>query len=317
MGITVTVLQISFSIRFRRVCRAFCALALAAAGAAPDRGVDAGSAPPGDLKVASPRARAPGQSLAQPLIALPVANDASTPPPDEYQLRRATDGSGDLIYEAAGFTARVARDGSVGFRARHLSKISLLPLLPGPPPHGVPTLESTLRGLGRKKRPSGSEPRRDPTTDETRDPSTTVSRYRPDPREICQYPRPCFFDAPVMLLGVRAGFDLTDELMRFAGQDPYRYQEAHFLAATHEMRVRMAAHAHAEDLAQSRVELAGRLRSIACDDRQRPPERRAIIQALRAELDVTAPAGRAQAEEIGRFLEELDRHDGGARCPAP
>jgi hypothetical protein len=330
-GSGLTALHLFFFFFF---CCFFCALA--ASGAAPDRGVAGGtaaggapglaggSAPPAS---AAPPARAhrPGQPLAQPLIppvtatppvtAIPGADDA--PPPDEYRLHRAQDGSGDLIYEAPGFTARVARDGSVIFRPRHLSKLSLLLALPGPPPpSGVPTLEGTLRGLGKKKRPRAPEPGRDPTADETRDPSTTVSRYRPDPREICQYPRPCFFDASVLLLGARARFDLTDELMRFSGQDPYRYQEARFLAATHEMRVRMAARAHAEDLAQSRGNLAGRLASIACDDRRPPSERRAILQALRAEMDVATPGGRAQAEAIGSFLEELDRHDGGARCPA-
>jgi hypothetical protein len=192
--------------------------------------------------------------------------------------------------------------------------MSLIPALPAGPPSGVPTLEGTLRGLGRKKGKAAEAPR-DPTADETRDPSTTASRYRPDPREICQYPRPCFFEAPVTLVGAHARFDLTDELMRFAGEDPYRYQKAHFLAATHEMRVRMAARAHAEDLAQSRVELAARLHSIACDDRLRPGERRAIIQQLRAELDVATPEGHAQAAEIDRFLEEIDHRDGGARCP--
>jgi hypothetical protein len=105
--------------------------------------------------------------------------------------------------------------------------------------------------------------------------------------------------------------------MRFAGQDPYRYQKARFLTATHEMRVRMAAHAHAQDLAQSRADLPGRLRSIACDPELRPSERRAIIAALRAELDDGTPGARAQAGEIGRFLDELDGRDGGTPCPLP
>jgi hypothetical protein len=283
--------------------------ALAAVGAAPGRDVDAGSAPPDG----TPGTRAPAQPLARPLVAAPPANDPGGSPPDEYQLRRAPGGNGDLIYEAPGFTASVARDGSVSFHPRHLNKVNLIPALPGGPPIGVPTLQGTLRGLGRKRGKAAEAPR-DPIADETRNPSTAISRYRPDPREICQYPRPCFFEDPVMLVGAHARLDLTDELTRFAGEDPYRYQKAHFLAATQEMRVRMAGRAHAEDLAQSRVELAARLRSIACDDRLRPSERRAIIQQLRAELDVASPEGHAQAAEIDRFLAELDRHDGGARC---
>ncbi|HET6148979.1 MAG TPA: hypothetical protein VFH68_15685 [Polyangia bacterium] len=277
--------------------------------------VDAGSAT--TTGAAAPRGPTLPPPLTPPRLLAPNSDAAGSPPPDDYQLRRANDGSGDLIYEASGFTARIARDGSVSFRDRHVSKLSLIPFLPGPPPTGVPTLQSTLRGLGKHRHKGRTEPPRDPTADETLDPSTTVSRYRPDPREACQYPRPCFFDAPVTLLGARARFDLTDELMRFAGQDPYRYGKARFLAATHEMRVRMAARAHAEDLSRSRADLPALLRSIACDDRLRPGERRAIIEALRAELDLATPASHAPAEEIRRFLDELDRHDGGARCPVP
>jgi len=284
------------------------ALAASAASATPADRVDAGGA------------TARGGATALSPIPIPpagAAGDTGTPPPDEYQLRRATDGSGDLIHEAPGFTARVARDGSVSFAARHVTKQTFVPFMPGPPPTGVPTLEGTLRRLGKKKGRERPEPPRNPIADETRNPSTVVSRYRPDPREACMYPRPCYFEAPVILVGTHASLDLTDELIRFEGQDPYKFSKARFLAATRELRVRMAARAHAQDLAQSRAELPARLRTIACDTRLRPAERRAIIEALRTEQDPTTPEGRQAAAQIQRFLDELDRHDGGARCQTP
>jgi len=252
---------------------------------------------------------------ASPLLLTPPPDGVAPRVPDDYQLQRATDGSGDLVYEAPGFSARVAHDGTVRFRDRHVSALKLIPIVPGAPPAGVPTLEGTLRGLGKKRgaRPPGPPP--DPTPDETRDPATTFSRFHPDPREACQYPRPCFFDASVLLVGARGKLDVTDELMRMAGQDPYRYEKARFLTATREMRVRLAARAHAEDVARSGEELKHRLQTIACDDQLRPSERRAIVDALRAELDTGTPEGRAQADEIRRFLGVLDHQDGGVRCP--
>jgi len=263
-------------------------------------------------------AAAPPRSL----LSLPAARQA--PPPDEYRLRRATDGSGDLVYEASGFYARIARDGAVRFRDRHVTNLKFLPFLPvaGARP-GVPSLQEMLRGVGGRRRgdPNAPPPRSDPDTaiaNETLSPSTTFSRYRPDPREICRYPNPCFSDAPVTLLTVTGTLDITDELMRLAHEDPYRFQKARFLTATREMRIRMAGHAHAEDVARSGAELPGHLREIACDESRSVADRRSVIQALRAELDVATPGGRAQAERIRLFLEAWDRADGGTpSCPAP
>src|ERR1700722_18123462 len=77
-------------------------------------------------------------------------------PAKDYELHRAKGGSGDLIYEAPGFTARIVRDGSVIFRDRHLSlSIALLPRPARQPTiTGVPTLESVLRGNGPKHDPT-------------------------------------------------------------------------------------------------------------------------------------------------------------------
>jgi hypothetical protein len=258
-----------------------------------------------------PAAPVPPRSL----LSLPTS--AKPAPPDEYRLRRASDGSDDLIYEASGFVARIARDGAVRFRDRHVTNLSLLPFLPKPGMRpGVPSLEDVLRGLGRRRGGDPNGPAPDPIANETLSPSTTFSRFRPDPREICQYPNPCFASAPVTLINVSGTLDITDELMRMAHQDPYRFQKARFLTATREMRIRMAGRAHAEDVVLSGAELPRTLERIGCDESLSPADRRAIIQALRAEIDVATPEGRAQGERIRRFLEQWDRTDGGARaCP--
>ena len=56
---------------------------------------------------------APAPPAPRSLLSLPAPRQS--PPPDEYKLRRATDGSGELVYEASGFYANVARDGRYGF----------------------------------------------------------------------------------------------------------------------------------------------------------------------------------------------------------
>jgi hypothetical protein len=271
---------------------------------------DAG-APPGT------RDRGPPPSLLAPLTL-----KAPRPTEDEYLLRRTKDGSGDLVYEAPGFTARVARDGAVTFSDRHIGRgVHILPMspLPSRTRYGVPSLEETIRNHGRHR----PEPPADaPPPDEIANPSTHVSRYRPDVREICRYPQPCFVEAPALALGASATLDITDEIMRMAHQDPYRYAKARFLTATREMRVRMATRAHKQDLRRSAAELPALLQRIACDDRMSLTDRRAIIESLRGEMDLSTAEGGAAASAIGRFLETFTAPDGGAAgngpaCPPP
>jgi hypothetical protein len=291
-------------------------LLIAVALADADGGTGGPPAPPAARAVPSPPGVPP-----RLLAPLPVDPTQQPPPPiDKYRLVRSKDGSNDLLYDASGFSARVARDGLVTFHDKHISGIELLPFFPllssGGGPTGVPTLEGTIRRIGARRSDRAPPVRPDPTADETRWPSTTASRYRPDPREACQYPRPCFFDASVLLLGASAGLDITDELMRLAGQDPYRYEKARFLTATRELRIRMAGRAHAEDVNSSAASLPALLRGIACDERLSPGERRAVIQALRDELDVDSPEARAYRDQIRRFVDGLETPDAGALCPA-
>ncbi|HXI60132.1 MAG TPA: hypothetical protein VNO55_28910 [Polyangia bacterium] len=272
------------------------------------------------VPVAALWAVADGGAPASPsLLRAPAPVNASgrEPSAEQYRLQRANDKTGDLLYEdAPGFSARVARDGTVTFHNKHASVWHMLPLLPSPPPRGVPTLEGVIRSHGRNVRKAGATPD-EVTADETRWPATTVSRYRPDPREACQYPRSCFFEASVVMLGPGAKLDVTDEIMRMVGQDPYRYEKARFLTATRELRIRMAGRSHAEDVQRSVAELPRQLDMIICDDRLTLSERRAIIEALRAELDSSSEAIQS-ADEIKRALGKLDasvKADAGAVCP--
>jgi hypothetical protein len=139
------------------------------------------------------------------------------------------------------------------------------------------------------------------------------SRYRPDPREACAYGDPCFWYGDPLLTSAPGQFDATDEIMRFNGKDPYRYDKALFLAGTREVRIGMAVRAAAADVRRAAAELDGKLIEIGCDETRSRAERRAILSALAAELDGDTPAARAAVEKIRRFVtEHLDAPDAGA-----
>jgi hypothetical protein len=251
--------------------------------------------------------------LAPSLVAPPKK---PAPPADRaYELRRATDGSGDLIYEGAGFRARIARDGTTRFQDKHFSLVrswSFLPFAPQPGPAGRASLQSTIVDLlGRraphKNTPDPADPPAEPLPLKPR-----MSPYRPDPAEACTYPRSCYFEAPVILVAFAGTFDLTDELMRLAGEDPYRHEKAHFLAATSPLRGGLAARALGENVRRAEGELPARLEAIACDDTRSVRERRATIEALRGEIDGDAPGARTAVVVIDHFLSTRFVGAGGA-----
>lgn len=232
-----------------------------------------------------------------------------------YDLRPAKDGSGDLVYEGSTFTARVARDGTARFVDKgggFARGMSLIPFVPLPMPSGTPSLQGVVVDLF-KRRPPPRRPSDVPPPDPPL-PVPNMSRYRPDPNEVCRYPSPCFFHGRPMLSKVTGNFDLTDELMLMNGEDPYRRDKALFLASTREVRAGMAARALAADVRRAAGQLAVSLRTIACDDARSPAERRAIIEALRAELDGDTEAAREAVATIARFVAAHFDADGGASC---
>jgi hypothetical protein len=270
------------------------------AGGANGRGIADGGATSAEVAAQPPK---PFSLLAP----LPGEVPPSRENESEYQLERADDGSGDLLYKASGFTARIHRDGSVAFHDK--SSVQLLPLLPWMPldtgPRG-PTLEGVMFNLlGGRAGPAG---RRRVLRDGTLHPSDdarmvipAVTPFRPDPREGCRYPANCFFDAKIFLLSVAGTFDLTDALMRLHGKDPHRYQKARFLTQTYELRVRLTARAHGDDVRHAIATLEERLRAIAQNQSLTPAERRAIIRGLAAELDTATDEGRQARAQIENF----------------
>lgn len=225
---------------------------------------------------------------------------------DLDDLKEAKDGSGDRLYQGNGFSARVAADGSVSFSDKNLTGLSPIPFWPMDARMGVPSLQSSMVSLLKGRRPPKPPPSELDVglpPPETKQVNPDVSRYRPDPRENC---RECAFNSLAVPANGLARFDVADQLERFSGKDPFRYQKAVFLAATHEQRVQMAARTHARMIRQASAELPARLQGIACDARLTYRERRGIIAALAAEMDTTTPTGGAAQKSIRSFLTQFD-----------
>jgi hypothetical protein len=266
-------------------------------------------AEPAARGVGDPAPRKPAAPPKPPSLLAPLA-PPPTAPAESYELRRADDGSGDLLYRAPGFDARIHPDGRVRFIDRHIG-LMLFPFLPYRTNARGPTLESVLRGalLGKAANKAGpvGAGRAGPAgsaLDPLSQPASLAPRitpYRPDPNEGCRYPAPCFYDAPVFVIAAGT-FDVTDEVMRLFGQDPYRYEKARFMKGTERMRVGFAARAQADDLRRASAQLRPRLEEIAADEQRTMAERRAIVEALANEMDVSTADGRQARATIDAFL---------------
>jgi len=264
---------------------------------AADAGAEAPPATPAKTDVAP----APVPALIRP----PVHRRYEERPP-RIDLKAAKDGSGDLLYEATSFSARIAPDGAVTFKDKRITDFTLfLPLLPKRIQSGVPSLQSSIKMLLKGKEPPAPPPSE---LDQGLPPPETttlipdVSRYRPDAREGC---RGCpVFDT--LQFNAAGRWDLTDEIERFSGKDPNRYQKAIFLAATHDRRIEMAVNALAANIRRAAAELPARLQAVACDERLTQGERRAILAALAHEMDVATPDGTTAAAAITAFLARFD-----------
>ena len=254
-------------------------------------------------EIVSPVAPTPAPKLLAPLPAL-------RPPADEeIVLRPASDGSGDLVYDGRGIRARVAPDGSVRFDDKRVTNLNPMAWLPMRVQFGVPSLQSSVN-MFLKGKPAPAPPKGD---DRGPPPETTqviplVSSYRPDPREDC---RTCTFDVRPLVMNATGRFDLTDELSRMKGNDPRRLEKATFLTATRETRAKMAAKTHADNIRRAASELPARLKAIACDGQLSAAEKRAILTALRDEMNTSAE-GRDAAARIGDFLARFGRGDASA-----
>jgi len=257
---------------------------------AADVGADPAPTPPGAPTPAAP-------------ALIPQPGDRFADRVDKIDLREAKDGSGDLVYEATSFTARIARDGTVTFAEKRLTGLSAWPILPSRTTYAVPSLQSSLKMLlqGKKAKAPPVDDRRPPP--ETTSVIPQVSRYLADPREGC---RNCSQDYPPALVSAFGRFDVADEMERFSGKDPNRYQKAVFLASTHDRRMEMAVRTHVDYVRRASAELPARLQLIACDPRLTPGERRAILVALGREMDTATPEGAAAAARIKTFVSRYE-----------
>ena len=210
-----------------------------------------------------------------------------------YGLRRSGDG---YVHDTPNFEAHVARDGVVSFKDKHASVAGLFfpigALKNLPRPKG-PTLESTLRDRLGKRRRSPSPP---PPAEPPPPLPNTI-----DWNAICPPGSTCDKRLDPTLLQVRGNFDLTDEIMRAHGQDPYAREKARFLSATFEFRIKLALEARKADMKAALADLPEPLDELWADQRYSPRERRRILYELWLEMDQT-PQGERAAGAITDFV---------------
>lgn len=206
-----------------------------------------------------------------------------------YGLRRSGDG---YVYQSSSFDARVARDGVVTFKTRRAKFASPLAAFGQPASRKGPTLESTLRKhLGKRRRGTVEAPP---------EPTPTVSPGI-DWEHICPRGSNCDTRPYPGLLAVRGNFDLTDEIMRSLGQDPYAAEKARFLSSTFEFRMRLATTARKENLRTALDHLPERLDQLWGDERYSPRERRRLLYELWSEMD-DSPEGLRGAATVMGFI---------------
>jgi hypothetical protein len=228
-----------------------------------------------------------GVPLWAPTLKRADLEDAAT-----YGLRKSGEG---YVYENPKFEARIARDGVVTFKDRHGSaRLSLFPfnLLP--------------KSATRKQGPAVPSRLGDPTANRHAPWLPTPAQppvydRRPPQEEICPPDSACYALPSASMISVSGSFDLTDEIMRMLGQDPYRLEKARFLSATFEFRIKMAIAARLEDMKQALGELPSRLDALWGDGRYSARERRRILYELWYEMDRT-PDGQRAAHMVEDFI---------------
>jgi hypothetical protein len=111
-------------------------------------------------------------------------------------------------------------------------------------------------------------------------------------------------DRHAAVVGPMVLFDLTDELMRALGQDPYRYEKQRFLEATFERRVQKAEEDRKETLRQALWDLPEYLHTIWFSRARTRAEARRLLFLLWEET--AEDAGGAEARAIIEVF--IERH---------
>jgi hypothetical protein len=262
---------------------------------------------------ADAQAVTPTPQLIQPPASQRLGEPQRIGEPPRIDLKDAKDGTGDLVYETSGFTARIAPDGSVAFKDKRVSGLSQLPWLPmRDAPTAVPSLQASVKNLLKGRGPPAPPPSdldQGLAPPETRQVIPEVSRYLVDTRDGCRSNYCTNFMDFVLPVNALGRFDVSDELTRFSGQDPSRFQKATFLAATRDQRLQMAVKMHAANIRRADAELPIQLQAIACDTRLAHKERRAILVSLAMEMDPNTPVGANATASITAFLQRFDAGD--------
>jgi hypothetical protein len=101
--------------------------------------------------------------------------------------------------------------------------------------------------------------------------------------------------------GIR--FDATDEYMRLLGKDPAKLEKTQFLAATFDLRLKMAYRARDAQRRTALAELPGRLEEVWTDPRFSEVERRHLLLAMWNDLAPGADGEPARVV-IRKFVDE-------------
>ncbi|HEX7507047.1 MAG TPA: hypothetical protein VF550_09765, partial [Polyangia bacterium] len=180
------------------------------------------------LLAATPDA-GPGGNAGLPLWAPQLRPDNTLE--GRYGLRRWGE---EYVYQDLKFEARVAPDGTVRFKDEHVNASLLRPF----------SWIGKTRVQQRQQQVLPERNARDPVA-YRHTPWIAPHEPRQSPRdipqeEICPPSSSCYALPATMAVEVSGGFDLTDEIMRGLGKDPYALDKARFLSATFEFRMKLA-----------------------------------------------------------------------------
>jgi hypothetical protein len=209
-----------------------------------------------------------------------------------YGLRKWGEG---YVYEDDKFEARVAPDGTVGFKDKHAAASLFTPF--------SWIGKSRAQQLRQQHLPERST--RDPV-EYRRTPWIAPPGPSENPRtmpqgERCPPGSSCYALPAPTAVQVRGNFDLTDELMRALGKDPNALDKARFLSATFEFRIKLAIEGRRRLMKKALGDLPRYLDDLWADERYSPRERRRLLYELWYETDRT-PEGDRAAKTMEAFI---------------
>jgi hypothetical protein len=240
------------------------------------------------LLAATPDA-GPGRNAGIPLWAPQLRPDNTLE--GSYGLRKWGEG---YMYQDQKFEARVAPDGTVSFKDKHLNASLFTPF------SWIGKTRAQQRQQALPER-TGRDPvayRHTPWIA----PHEPRSSARDVPQaEICPPSSSCYALPVTMAVEVTGTFDLTDEIIRGLGKDPDALDKARFLSATFEFRMKLAIAQRKRQMRKALDDLPQSLDDLWADGRYSPRERRRILYELWYEMDRT-PEGDRAAMMIETFI---------------